>query len=65
MFNNTYLPEFYKVLQKYVHYRFRRLKATEALKAGKFNRSVALLPYYSLQQIAFKRKLKSKLKTAN
>ena len=65
MFNSTYLPEFYKVLQKYVHYRFRRIKATEALKAGKFNRAVALLPYYSLQQIAFKRKLNTKLKSTN
>lgn len=63
MFNSTYLPEFYKVLQKYVHYRFRRIKATEALKAGKLNRAVALLPYYTLRQIAFKRKLNTNLKT--
>lgn len=58
MFKNTYSPEFYKRLHRYVHAFFRKVRATDNVKKAfknpgklKVNDMVTLakLPYYSAQ----------------
>ncbi len=66
MFKNTYSPEFYKTLHRYVHKKYRKHQAMDSLKNvfGKTDhqtkpsfRKGLLLPYYSLSAWKFKRKL--------
>jgi anaerobic magnesium-protoporphyrin IX monomethyl ester cyclase len=57
MFNSTYSSDFYRLLQRYVHYTFRTNKAIEELKKGQFKRSSLLGPYYRLKKLQLKRKL--------
>ena len=66
MFRNTYRPEFYKVLHRYVHSVYRQLKALNvikdalakpfAIRAGHI-KTLLKLPYYSLSVIQHKIKL--------
>ncbi len=57
MFNSTYSSDFYRLLQRYVHYTFRTNKAIEEIKKGQFKRSSLLGPYYRLKKLQLKRKL--------
>lgn len=57
MFKSTYSSDFYRLLQRYVHYAFRTSKAIEELKKRQFKRSSLLGPYYRLKKLQLKRKL--------
>lgn len=67
MFKNTYSPDFYKTLHRYVHKNYRKHQALDGLKNifGKtihrtpvsFKRSIAL-PYYSYGAWKYKQQLK-------
>jgi radical SAM superfamily enzyme YgiQ (UPF0313 family) len=67
MFKNTYEPEFYKSLHRFVHKNYRKFQAIDSLKniggktihrtAPSF-RKVFVLPYYFVGAWWFKRKLK-------
>jgi anaerobic magnesium-protoporphyrin IX monomethyl ester cyclase len=57
MFNSTYSSNFYRLLQRYVHYTFRTNKALEELKKGQLKRSSLLGPYYRLKKLQLKHKL--------
>ena len=57
MFNGTYSGDFYKVLQRYVHYSFRTQQSQGQLKAMKLNKRTLLGPYYFLQSKRLKAKL--------
>ncbi len=68
MFRNTYSPEFYKQLHRYLHAHFHRIKAMAHFKSGfvyplqlNFSHVVKLLkmPYYLATEILQKRKLKA------
>lgn len=68
MFNNTYKPEFYKQLHRYVHKTYRRHVATQqikdllsrpaALSMSKLKKAASLAYYFPAELIA-KRKLKA------
>jgi anaerobic magnesium-protoporphyrin IX monomethyl ester cyclase len=58
LFRNTYNPAFYRVLQRFLHYRFRSIQATAALKKIQVNKRMLLGPYYFTKQILLKNKLK-------
>lgn len=53
MFKNTYSPEFYKQLHRYVHAYYRHLRAQNIIRNGKNAttklKTIARLPYYSWQ----------------
>jgi len=59
MFTGTYPPQFYKLLHRYVHRRFRKAQG-EALVKGSFAniqngvKRLALWPYYTLTMIYYK-----------
>lgn len=57
MFSSTYSANFYRLLQRYVHYMFRTNKAMEELKKGQLKRSSLLGPYYRLKKLQLKHKL--------
>jgi radical SAM superfamily enzyme YgiQ (UPF0313 family) len=57
MFQSSYSADFYKALQKFVHYRFRKTQALTHLKQNTINRSTLLLPYYVLREKSFKKRL--------
>ena len=68
MFKNTYSPEFYKRLHRYVHAHFIRVKTIANFKKGflypgkmKFSQWVKMIkmPYYFASEIMYKRKLES------
>ncbi len=68
MFRNTYNPEFYKQLHRYLHAHFHRIKAMAHFKSGfvyplqlNFSHVIKLLkmPYYLATEILQKRKLKA------
>lgn len=67
MFKNTYDPEFYKVLHRYVHKNYRKYQAIDSMKniLGKTAhatppsiRKSLILPYYTIQAWRYKQKLK-------
>ncbi|MES2678434.1 MAG: radical SAM protein [Bacteroidota bacterium] len=58
MFKSTYRPEFYRVLQRFVHYKFRSGQALEEIRNIRFNKRSALGPYYFTRQALLKTKLK-------
>jgi len=57
MFESTFSSNFYRLLQRYVHYTFRTNKAIEEIKRGQFKRSSLLGPYYRLKKLQLKQKL--------
>ncbi len=57
MFRSTYSPQFYKTLQRFVHYHYRGNVAFEELKQRQFKRSSLLGPYYFFKKNEFRRKL--------
>lgn len=59
MFKSTYAPEFYRALQRFVHYQFRSGQSQELWKQRRFDRRVALGPYYYARQLSFFKKLKN------
>lgn len=68
MFENTYSPEFYKRLHRYVHVHFRRVKASAYLKkALRYPKELSFahckkilkMPYYLAHELIQKRKLES------
>lgn len=68
MFHNTYPPDFYKILHRYVHKNYRKYQAIDSLKNifGKTKHGTApsikkgmALPYYTFQSWRYKLKLKS------
>lgn len=65
MFQNTYKPEFYKVLHKYVHFVFRKHKAWHMISQNKFSlngqlfRKLAALLYFQWTGWVEKQKLKA------
>lgn len=60
MFKNTYSPEFYKHLHRFVHNSYRAKQAQHYFKNLSFQnfRRVALFPYYKLKSIQEKNLLK-------
>ncbi|MCW3078219.1 MAG: B12-binding radical protein, partial [Bacteroidetes bacterium] len=60
MFKNTYTPQFYKHLHRYVHYSFRALQAGGFFKKLSFSNytRVGLWPYYRFMGMKEKMKLK-------
>lgn len=60
MFKNTYSPEFYKHLHRFVHNSYRAKQAKQHLKnfSLKNYRRILLLPYYKLKSIQEKNLLK-------
>jgi hypothetical protein len=60
MFRNTYQPEFYKHLHRYVHATYRGKQSLSLLKTFNFYniKRIAALPLYTLKAIKEKRKLK-------
>jgi anaerobic magnesium-protoporphyrin IX monomethyl ester cyclase len=58
MFKSTYTPEFYRALQRFVHYRFRAGQSRELWKQYRFSRRLVLGPYYYARQLALLKKLK-------
>lgn len=59
MFNSSYKADFYRHLQRFVHYKFRFAQSKELLKNKKFNKRMALGPYYYFKQIRLKKKLQN------
>lgn len=59
MFTGTFSPNFYRVLQRYVHYQFRNVQAKKFLRSAKLNRSSFLQPYYASQAYRYKMKLQA------
>jgi anaerobic magnesium-protoporphyrin IX monomethyl ester cyclase len=57
MFQNTYQPQFYRVLQRFVHYKFRTGQSQQAIRQNPFSRSAILNPYYFLRKTLLKKKL--------
>lgn len=57
LFKGTYSQEFYKVLQKYTHYRFRTHQAMRGMRNIEFERSSFLLPYYFFRKKTLERRL--------
>lgn len=58
MFNSSYKADFYRYLQRFVHYKFRAAQSLELLKNKKLNKRMVLGPYYYFKQISLKKKLK-------
>ncbi|MGZ3919354.1 MAG: B12-binding domain-containing radical SAM protein [Bacteroidia bacterium] len=60
MFRNTYSPEFYKHLHRYVHNTYRAKQAANLLMTGSIQnyRRIALWPYYKMKSIKEKQILK-------
>jgi anaerobic magnesium-protoporphyrin IX monomethyl ester cyclase len=67
MFKNTYSPEFYKVLHRYVHKNYRKYQAIDSIKnifgktvhaASPSLRRTIALPYYSYGAWKYKHRLK-------
>jgi radical SAM superfamily enzyme YgiQ (UPF0313 family) len=58
MYSSTYPPEFYRRLQRFVHYGFRKRQALALFRYLKLNTRVALLPYYIVREKKFLRELK-------
>jgi len=59
MFKSTFTREFYKVLQRFVHYNFRAQQAVYEAKHLRFTKRAMLGPYYFTKRAFLKRKLKS------
>ncbi|HOZ86936.1 MAG TPA: radical SAM protein [Bacteroidia bacterium] len=59
MFKSTYRPEFYRVLQRFVHYKFRTRQALDEIRKIRINKRSVLGPYYFTRQALLKTKLKS------
>jgi anaerobic magnesium-protoporphyrin IX monomethyl ester cyclase len=63
MFENTYKPEFYKQLHRYVHAHFRRIRTRKNIRSGQLTFTVIIqmlkLPYYNLLAYREIRKLNS------
>ncbi|MBA2611892.1 MAG: B12-binding domain-containing radical SAM protein [Bacteroidetes bacterium] len=57
MFKSTYRSDFYRYLQRFVHYKFRKTQALHLYKTNTFNKRMVLGPYYYLKQIDLKKKL--------
>jgi anaerobic magnesium-protoporphyrin IX monomethyl ester cyclase len=57
LFKSTYAPEFYRALQRFVHYRFRAGQSRELWKQHRFGRRLVLGPYYYARQLALLKKL--------
>ncbi|MDI1355439.1 MAG: radical SAM protein [bacterium] len=60
LFEGPFMPQFYRDLQRFVHYRFRSGQLLEAFKRRNFKRRLALAPYYYIKQQILKRKLNKK-----
>jgi radical SAM superfamily enzyme YgiQ (UPF0313 family) len=58
MFESSYSPEFYRLLQRFVHFGFRATQAIETIKNKRINKRVVLGPYYLTRKIFLKQKLK-------
>jgi radical SAM superfamily enzyme YgiQ (UPF0313 family) len=60
MFSNTYSPEFYKHLHRFVHYSYRTSQAKDHLKKFSFGnyKRIGLLPYYKFKSLKEKNNLK-------
>lgn len=59
MFKSAYQPEFYRYLQRFVHYKFRSTQAIELLKKGRFTQRSLLGPYYYFKQLGLRKKLQT------
>lgn len=59
MFNSSYKADFYRHLQRFVHYKFRTAQSIELLKNKTFNKRMVLGPYYYFKQIRLKKKLQT------
>ena len=59
MFKSSYKADFYRYLQRFVHYKFRSAQSAELLKNKKFNKRSLLGPYYYFKQIRLKKKLQN------
>ena len=59
MFNSSYKADFYRYLQRFVHYKFRTTQAQELLKNKQVNKRMFLGPYYYLKQLNLKKKLQA------
>ncbi len=57
MFNSTYKTNFYRYLQRFVHYKFRGQQARDLIKKGTINKRSLLRPYYLFKQQSLKKKL--------
>lgn len=59
MFKSTYSPQFYRYLQRFVHYKFRTKQVLESVKKKELRKRLALLPYYYLKQNALRKKMEA------
>lgn len=59
MFNSTYEANFYRYLQRFVHYKFRTTQSIELWRKKKINKRMVLGPYYYFKQIGLKKKLQT------
>ena len=59
MFRSTYAPDFYRYLQRFVHYKFRGQQLMLLMRHRKFNSRMALLPYYYLRKLSFQKKMRA------
>jgi radical SAM superfamily enzyme YgiQ (UPF0313 family) len=57
MFQNTYQPQFYKILQRFVHYKFRTSQSMQAIRNKPTSRRAILNPYYFFRKTLLMRKL--------
>ena len=59
MFNSSYKADFYRYLQRFVHYKFRTAQAKELFKNKRVNKRMLLGPYYYFKQLNLKKKLQA------
>ncbi|HQQ93362.1 MAG TPA: radical SAM protein [Bacteroidia bacterium] len=57
MFKSSYDPEFYRVLQRFVHYSFRARQSTNMFRKGRLGRRALLGPYYRYKQFRLGKKM--------
>jgi anaerobic magnesium-protoporphyrin IX monomethyl ester cyclase len=59
MFKGPFESEFYRCLQRFVHYKFRTTKEVDAIKKRNLRKKLAYLPYYYYKQLSLKNKMKA------
>jgi anaerobic magnesium-protoporphyrin IX monomethyl ester cyclase len=58
MFNSTYQAEFYRVLQRFVHYQFRLRQGLQDLHNRRLTKRSLLTAYYLARKAVLKTRLK-------
>lgn len=57
MFNSTYSSDFYRLLQRFVHFDFRKKQAFKEWRQRRINRRALLWPYYACRRAIVKSQL--------